>query len=97
LLYQLYASYTVDVNPFKIAFEEVLRSEKAKEQNDESATNPMMGTLEVILNGKGAQVRSQELQSALYLALSPFQLSAFSPIALSSGPSRLSGETVSPR
>jgi len=66
LLYQLYASYTVDVNPFRIAFEEVLLSEKAKGQNDESATNPMVGTLEVILNGKGAQVRSQKFQSTLY-------------------------------
>ncbi len=59
------------MNPFKIAFEEVLRSEKAKEQNDEPATNPMAGTLEVILNGKGAQVRSQMFQYALYSTLSP--------------------------
>ena len=58
------------MNPFKIAFEEVLRWEKTKEQNDEPATNPMVGTLEVILNGKGAQVRSQKVQSALYSTLS---------------------------
>lgn len=58
------------MNPFKIAFEEVLRSEKAKEQNDESATNPMVGTLEVILNGKGVQVGSQKVQPALYSTLS---------------------------
>lgn len=58
------------MNPFKIAFEEVLRSEKAKEQNEEPATNPMVGTLEVILNGKGVQVGSQKLQSALYSTLS---------------------------
>jgi len=58
LLYQLYASHSVGVNPFKSAFEEVLRSEKAKEQNDnEPAPNSMVATLEVILNGKGAQVR----------------------------------------
>lgn len=58
LLYQLYASHPVGVNPFRSAFEEVLRSEKAKEQNDnEPALNPMVATLEVILNGKGAQVR----------------------------------------
>lgn len=58
LLYQLYASHSVGVNPFRSAFEEVLRSEKVKGQNDnEPGPNPMVATLEVVLNGKGAQVR----------------------------------------
>jgi len=74
LLYQLYAPHPVGVNPFKSAYEEALRSEKAND--NEPAPNPMVATLEIILNGKGAQ------------------LSAFSPLALASGPSR---ETVSPR
>jgi hypothetical protein len=80
LLYQLYAPYPVGVNPFKTAFEEVLRLEKAKERHDnEPATSPMVATLEVILNGKGAQVRSQVLHSALHSTLShPSAVSFFS-------------------
>ena len=97
MLYQLYASHPAGVNPFKTAFEEVLRSEKPKEQIGEPATNPMVATLEVILNGKGAQVTSQEFQSILYSTLSLLQLSTYSPVALASGPSKVGGETVSPR
>ena len=86
------------MNPFKTAFEEVLRSEKVKEQNDNQPTTYLMvATLEVILNGKGTQVRSQEIQSTLHLTLPSLQLSAFSPLALASGLSKLGGETVSPR
>jgi hypothetical protein len=98
LLYQLYAPHPVDMNPFKAAFEDVLRLEKGKGQNEAGpATTLMVATLEVILSGKGAQVRSQQFYSTRYSMVSSPQLSALSPTALASGSPKLGGETVSPR